>query len=222
MALPAALFTGAAPYATWEYWVHLLSAGAVVLAALAAMAWLTRFVATRAAAALLTAARALLALALSTVAVSLWVVGSPPYLRVRAAALSLDVAHGLVQAEGGADPVITAPAWANAVAQGLLAHYGDYVQGRYEPPLPQGYRLSLVAAPPLSELDPILNHGDSAPVPNLAHEVVSTLMASVPVSTIHAVAAAGRAAVGTALGTAVTANRHTPVILIAVLVPTHG
>jgi type IV secretory pathway TraG/TraD family ATPase VirD4 len=33
MALPAALFTQAAPYAAWEFWVHLLSGGAVALGA---------------------------------------------------------------------------------------------------------------------------------------------------------------------------------------------
>lgn len=222
MALPAALFTQAAPYAAWEFWVHLLSGGAVALGALAAAAWAVRYPLPRLGSALVAPARVLLAAALAVMAVALWVVGSPPSLGLKPDALAQDVAAALAQSVPAADPAVTAPAWADAVAEDVLARYADYERGAYRPPVPHGWRLALVAAPQMSEFTPFLAHGDSAPLPNLAHEVVGTLMQSVPLSTLSAVAAARGAAVGATVGTAVTSNRHIPVVLLAVFVPSHG
>jgi hypothetical protein len=224
MTLPAALFTHAAPYAAWEFWVHLLSGAAVVLGAAAALAWVVRFLWPAAARSGSHVARMLLFGALAIVAAALWVVGTPPDLLVRPHALAMDVAQSLAE---NADPHghaahVTAPAWADAAAKDLLADFGNFSTGAYLPPIPAGYRLALVVAPPLSSLSGLLDHGDSAPIPDLAHEVVGTLLNQIPVSTVSEVTAAGEAAVGAATGIAVTARTHTAVVLIAVFVHARG
>lgn len=223
MALPAALFTQAAPYAAWEFWVHLLSAGAVGLGATAALVWAVRYVWPPVGRRLRAGARAFLLAALATVAAALWVVGTPPGLVVRPHDLAIDMANALTQSSAsGQDPAVTAPAWAQTAAKDLLADYGAYAAGQYEPPMPAGYRLVLVTAPPVASLGGLLDHGDSAPVRNLAREVLGTLLNQIPVSTLSQVAAAGTAAVGAVSGTAVTATRRTQVILIAVFVRGRG
>jgi hypothetical protein len=224
MALPAALFTQAAPYAAWEFWVHLLSGGAIALGAAAALAWAVRYVLATVGRRLAACARGLLVLALATVAAALWVVGTPPALVVRAHPLAVDMAAALSQStpSTGADPSVTAPAWAQRAALDILNSYGPYALGSYSPPTPPGYRLALVIAPPVSSLSGLIAHGDSAPVPRLARQVLGTFLNEIPVSTQGELVAAGGGAVGAVSGLAVTAQRRTPVILLAVFVRTHG
>jgi|GEM_PF-5770633 len=222
MALPAAVFLQAGPYAVWEFWVHLLSAAAVVLGAAAATGWALHYLAPRFARVSLGVARGILAAALVAVAIALWVVGSPPPLGVRTRALAVDMAYRLAQQSGSADPTVAAPAWAQTATDDILANYAAYVAGHYHPPLPAGYRVSLVAAPNQQILQPLINHGDSAPLPDLARQVVSTLLGQVPVSVQTAVAIAHQSAVGVAEGLAVRPGRHTPVYILAIYVQAHG
>ncbi len=224
MALPAALFTQAAPYAAWEFWVHLLSGGAVALGAAAALVWVVRYVWPRTARGGSVVARTLLLGALAVVAAALWVVGSPPALVVLPHDLAIDMASSLSQSVDpqGQTAAVTSPAWADAAARTILNDYGGYTTGQYMPSIPQGYRLVLVVAPPVASLGGLLDHGDSAPIPDLAREVVGTLLNQVPASTVSQIAAAGRAAVGAVSGMAVTATRRTDVILIVVFVPRHA
>ena len=223
MALPATLFAQAAPYAAWEYWVHLLSGGAVALAAAAAVVWVVRYLWPAATGASGHVARALLLVALAAVASALWVVGTPPGLVVRPQALATDMANALSTAQAkGSDPPVTAPAWAQTAAADLLTNYAAYLEGRYVPPMPKGMRLALVMAPPVASLSGLLDHGDSAPIPNLARQALATLLAQIPVSTQSEIAAAGGASVGAAGGTAITKNRRTNVLLIAIFVQSHG
>lgn len=222
MALPPAMFVHAGPYAAWEFWVHLTSGAAVAFGALAALAWVVHHLLTRLGPAPLAVARASLAVALATVAVALWVVGSPPALTFNPPAAAQGVAQSLEQELGAADPPVAAPAWAATAANGILNNYEAYIQGHYTPVLPKGYRVALVSAPSQGLLSPILAHGDSAPLPNLAHEVVTTLMNLIPASTLGTVAAAHDSAVAVIEGVAIQRNRHAPVILLTIFSRAHG
>lgn len=222
MALPAAMFVHAGPYAAWEMWVHLTSGAAVAFGALAALFWVIHQLVRRIGPVALTVARASLAFALATVAVALWVVGSSPSLTLNQATAAAAVAQALQKDSGRSDPPVTTPAWADTVANDLVANYSAYVSGRYMPPLPAGYRLTLVTAPNQALLAPILARGNSAPLPNLAREVTTTLTDLIPASALGAVAAAHNSAVALVEGVAVQPNRHTPVILLAIFTRARG
>jgi hypothetical protein len=224
MTLPAALFTQVAPYAAWEFWVHLLSGGAVVVAAVAAAVFGIRYLWRAVERPASQASRALLFAAPAIVAAALWVVGTPPSLVVLPRALAVDMASALSAAPGSAsgDPAVSAPTWAREAAEDVLNNYSNYAAGNYLPPMPAGYRLVLVTAPQVASLSGLLAHGDSAPIPNLAQEVLATLIDQIPLSAQSQIAAAHAAAVGVASGLAVTRNRQSDVLLIAIFVQAHG
>lgn len=219
---PSGLFTNPAPYLTWEIWQRDLAVMAVVFAGLSVVVWLVLHFVGHAHARSIVWARLSVTLAMATAAVSLWVVGSPPALALSTSALPAAVAAQIAH-QASADPSsVSNPAWAQRATQDLLAHYGDYVLGKYAPSLPPGYRMVLLDVPGQSSLTPLLTHGNTAPLDSIAEEVVTTLTGNLPESVLERIALADQTAVGLVEGTAITAYRHSPVVMIAVFVKAHG
>lgn len=216
------LFTNPAPYLTWEAWQHDLTLLAVVTAGLSVVVWLLLHFRPAAHRRAVMWARASVGVAMAAVAVSLWVVGSPPALAVSVPELAQAVAQQIGQQAGATAGSVSSPPWAEQATEDLLLHYGDYTLGRYAPSLPHGYRMILLEVPSQSLLTPLLAHGNTAPLSAIATQVVTTLTSSLPENVLEQVSLAHRTAVGLVEGTAVTAYRHSPVIMITVFVQAHG
>lgn len=212
-----AIFRRPGPYVHWLMWTHLSSAAGVALGATAALLWLGWGLGLLRRPGWVFVARAAVALALSSMAVSLWLAGTAPTLTVARRAFTQAVRASLARRMHLSAGAVSTPAWAFGACRRLLAHYALYLRGRFSPSLPAGYRLLLLSGTEQSVLAGILAH-NSAPLPVVAHELVSAVVGRVPASTLAAAASADRIAVGLWHGTAVTAGRHTPLVLMAVFV----
>jgi hypothetical protein len=203
---------------TYIHWVALTHASASVTVALGAasgLLWLVWTAAKTHRRRWALAARAGVTVALVSLVVSLWLAGTPPRLTVAARGLAGAVRASLAHRTGVASAAVSSPTWALRASRALLAHYAAYLHGRFAPDVPQGYRLVLVTDPQETVLAPILSR-NPAPLPVVVREVAKAILERVPASTTAALAATGRVAVGLTRGTAVTADRRTPMVLMAV------
>lgn len=211
-----------APYLTWEIWQRDLTVTAVASAGISVSLWFVLHYAAQLRSHAIVWARVSVGVAMAAAAISLWVVGSPPALTLSVPALQRAITEQIGH-QAGADPAnVGDPAWAQKAVEDLLLHYGDYTLGRYAPFLPRGYRMILLDVPSQSSLTPLLTHGNTAPLGSIGEQVVTTLTTGLPESVLERIALADRTAVGLVEGTAVTAYRHSPVIMIAVFVKAHG
>ncbi len=220
--LPSGLFTNPGPYLTWEIWQRDLTIAAVAFGALSVLLWLALHFARHLHARGIPWARASVGISMASAAVSLWVVGSPPALAISTSALQRAVTEQ-VGHQAGADPgSVTNPAWAQRATNDLLIHYGDYTMGKYAPKKPTGYRMVLLDVLSQSSITPLLTHGNTAPLNDIGTQIVTNLTINLPESALERISLADHTAVGLVEGTAVTAYRHSPVIMIAVFVRAHA
>lgn len=213
--VPTAMFRHAGTYMHWLALTHAFASATVALGGASGLVWLVWTAAKAHRRRWALAGRSAVGMALASVAATLWLSGTAPRLAVAPGGVTRAVCASLAHRIGVAPTAVSSPTWAVRASRTLLSHYAAYLRGRFAPDVPQGYRLVLVADTQETVLAPILT-GNTAPLPVVASEVTNAILKRVPASTTRALAAIGRVAVGLTQGTAVTVDRHTPMLLMAV------